>query len=121
MAEATADVVEVGADRVRSSTRNPCSAKHTPVVSPITPAPTTMTSGRRSPIPSAPLTASRLPSSALTAHFTTSSGKPKLQHLTGVRRRSAGATATVGSLPTSRDGALKDAIFPDGFDVTAEG
>ena len=52
IAEATAEVVADGAARVRICTCNPCSARHTPVVSPITPAPSTMTSGRPSPIPS---------------------------------------------------------------------
>ena len=45
IAEATADVVAAGADRVHSCTRRPCSARQTPAVSPITPAPTTTTSG----------------------------------------------------------------------------
>lgn len=46
IAEATADVVSAGADRVHICTARPRSASRTAIVSPMTPTPTTTTSGR---------------------------------------------------------------------------
>jgi len=81
IAEATAEVVADGAARVRICTCNPCSARHTPVVSPITPAPSTMTSGRRSSIPSGSSHRTPRRHDRACSHFITSSGEAHLRRL----------------------------------------
>lgn len=93
IADATADVVADGARLMCSCTRRPCSARHIPVVRPMTPAPTTTTSYGASA--SSAVTAADPGRSACPGHLVVDAVASSLQQFRGRRSRGRGSTCPV--------------------------